>query len=150
MAPELRFTPFSADRVDTVLAIDGECYPDPWTRGMFEQELRNETSCFVVGERDGQVAAYGGFWLLLDEAHITKVTVAPAFRGCGFGRALMLYLLSEAEQRGAESMRLEVRESNAVARALYETLGFRQEFLRKGYYAGTNEAAVVMVKSLTG
>src|SRR5690606_27411578 len=92
----------------------------------------------------------GGFWLLLDEAHITKVTVAAPWRGQGLGHELMLHLLDTAQRRGATSARLEVREHNEAARHLYERLGFHAVGLRKGYYAKTNGTAVVMAKTLRG
>ena len=47
-----------------------------------------------------------------------------------------------------EPLRLEVRESNESARRLYETLGFEEVGVQRGYYTNTNETAVVMEKVL--
>ena len=39
---------------------------------------------------------------------------------------------------------LEVRESNLGARNLYDSYGFRQEAVRKGYYHNPAEDAIIM------
>lgn len=145
----LRYERLSSIHLPTLLSIEEEAYPDPWTLGMFRQELTNDGSQFFVAFRDSTVAGYGGFWLVLDEAHITKVTVVQAYRGTGLGREVMEFLLRHASILGANTVRLEVREQNTVARALYRSLGFAEIGLRKGYYARTNETAVVMGKAIT-
>ena len=150
VSSRLEFLPLAQDHIAQLLAIETEAYPDPWKQAMFRQETTNPTSFFCVAYREHELIAYGGFWLLLDEAHITKVTVAAPWRGQGLGHELMAFLLREAEERGANTARLEVREHNVPARSLYERLGFRAVGLRKGYYAKTNETAVVMAKTLRG
>ena len=70
------------------------------------------------------LAAYGGFWLVLDEAHLTSVTVRDSFRGHGYGRRLVDYLLEQAVSLGAKVATLEVRESNLRARNLYDCMSF--------------------------
>jgi ribosomal-protein-alanine N-acetyltransferase len=137
-----------SDHVDTVLAMEQESYPDPWTQGMFCQEIVGSASSFYVVLRDGEIVGYGGFWLLLDEAHITKITVRPDLRGQGHGQELLDFLMGRAREQGAVSMRLEVRYSNHAAQGLYRANGFYEVGIRKGYYARSGEDAIVMVKSL--
>jgi len=144
----LEFVPLGIHHIPELLEIENEAYPDPWRQGMFRQEITNATSCFIVAFQEDDIVGYGGFWLLLDEAHITKVTVAAAHRGKGLGHELLVHLLEKARERGATCARLEVREHNAPARRLYERMGFQSVGLRKGYYAITNETAVVMAKNL--
>lgn len=146
----LAFRRFEKPDIPLLLPLEQEAYPDPWTHGMFRQELTNGSSHFYVGLLDGQVVAYGGFWLVLDEAHVTKVTVAAPFRGRGYGRALMNFLLEESLRLEAATVRLEVRESNASAQALYLDLGFEISGVRKNYYTRSQEDAVVMVLDLVG
>jgi ribosomal-protein-alanine N-acetyltransferase len=144
----IRFVRLAPEHVDAVVSIEQDSYPDPWTPGMFQQELRNSASHFYVALQGETVVGYAGFWLVLEEGHITKVTVAAPYRGRGFGQELMGHLLRKAQLLGAESVRLEVREGNWPARALYEKLGFRSVGFRKGYYTTTNETAVLMEKGL--
>ena len=146
----LQYRRIADEDIPHLLLADQEAYPDPWTTGMFRQEIQNGASEFFVARLGGEMAAYGGFWLALDEAHITKITVLPPYRGQGLGRELLDWLLRRAEMMGANIARLEVRESNVGARALYQAAGFVEIGLRKGYYAQNNEAAVVMSCALRG
>ncbi|MCL4692952.1 MAG: ribosomal protein S18-alanine N-acetyltransferase, partial [Candidatus Hydrogenedentes bacterium] len=120
----------------------------PWTEGMFRDEIRNNFSRFFVAMLDKVLVGYGGFWLVVDEAHITSVTVRDIYRGRGFGRRLVEHLLQEAEDAGARIATLEVRVSNLRARNLYLQYGFRPVGLRKNYYPKSNEDAIVMLKEL--
>lgn len=146
----LHYRRLDDEDIAPLVAADQEAYPDPWTHGMFGQEIQNGASHFYVARLGGEIAAYGGFWLVLDEAHITKITVLPQLRGQGFGRELLEWLLRRAESLGANVARLEVRESNAAARALYGAAGFREIGIRKGYYTQNNESAIVMSRPLRG
>lgn len=67
------------------------------------------------------------------ESRVAAMGVTPEARGHGTGRALLLRLLEEARTRGDRRMRLEVFESNAPARALYERHGFRTTSPLVGY-----------------
>ncbi|HEX2035920.1 MAG TPA: ribosomal protein S18-alanine N-acetyltransferase [Chloroflexota bacterium] len=95
-------------------------------------------------ESASAVVGYAGLWLMVDEAHVTSVAVHPSFRGQGLGQLLMLSLFDLAVRLEARWLTLEVRISNAVARGLYEKLGFRQAGIRPRYYTDNNEDAVVM------
>ncbi|MBI1968042.1 MAG: ribosomal protein S18-alanine N-acetyltransferase [Gemmatimonadetes bacterium] len=85
------------------------------------------------------VAHYGA-----DEAEILNLGVAPEHRRCGVGKALVEQMLATLAAKGVRSVYLEVRESNAAARRLYEQLGFTPVGLRPNYYRRPPEAAVVL------
>lgn len=144
----LRFVPIAEEHIDEIMQIEQEAYPEPWTPRMFQDEVRSERSYFYVGFLDEAIVAYGGFWLVLDEAHITSVAVRDTCRGRGYGRQLMDFLLGEAVDMGVRRATLEVRVSNLRARNLYISLGFRPVGIRKGYYPKNNEDAIVMLKDL--
>ena len=59
-------------------------------------------------------------------------------------------MLEDGRRRGITLVLLEVRPTNAEARALYESLGFRVIGRRKGYYFDTGEDALVMEAALVG
>jgi len=145
----LEYVRLQATHIPILLEIEQEAYPDPWTEGMFQQELGSHASYFFLAFRADIVVGYAGFWLVVDEAHITKVTVAAPFRGMGYGKDLMRFLFQKSKSLHAKTIRLEVRESNDAARRLYQNAGFQEVGLRRGYYAKTNESAVVMTRSLT-
>jgi ribosomal-protein-alanine N-acetyltransferase len=136
------------DHIERLLVLEQESYRDPWTPGMFFQELTTGSSHFFVVQRDEEIIGYGGFWMLLDEAHITKITIAEPFRKQGLGSELLDFLIGRARVLGAKAVRLEVRTSNEAARRLYYGHGFEDVGVRKGYYARSGEDALVMVKYL--
>ena len=79
------------------------------------------------------------------EAHILNICVRADLRGQNVGRRLMTWLLDEARRAGQSWVFLEVRPSNRPALLLYESLGFAQVGLRRGYYqaVGGREDAIV-------
>lgn len=92
----------------------------------------------------GPILGFAGMWLMLDEAHITTIGVAPEQRGKALGEMIFLNLLDEALRRRARWMTLEVRVSNAAALSLYGKYGFTQQGLRKRYYSDNGEDAYIM------
>ena len=134
--------------LDDIMAIEVEAYPDPWALSMFRQEIRSPRSYFYTALLDETLVGYAGFWLVLDEAHITSVAVRQGLRRRGYGRHLVLHLLRVAAAVGARRATLEVRGSNHAAQALYEGLGFEVTGSHKGYYPKAKEDAVIMMKEL--
>ncbi len=144
----IRFVPLAEEHIDSLMAIEHEAYAEPWTRTMFYEELRNDLSFFYVAFRDDEIIGYVGFWLVLDEAHITTVVVKRPYRGRGLGWMLMEHILARAREQGARIATLEVRVSNERAISLYQRMGFRTVGIRKGYYPRTGEDAQVMLLEL--
>ena len=133
--------------LDAVLRIERTSFPTPWARAAFQTELVDNTfAVYLVLEFHGRLAAYGGMWLILDEAHVTNVAVDPEFRGHGFGEQMMRGLMARAMTQGARRMTLEVARSNLVAQNLYQKLGFVQLGVRRNYYTDTHEDAFIMWK----
>jgi ribosomal-protein-alanine N-acetyltransferase len=75
-----------------------------------------------------------------DEHEILNIAVLPEARRRGVARSLMARAL--AARTG--TVFLEVRESNAAARAFYLRLGFAECGRRRDYYDGPREDAIVM------
>jgi len=80
------------------------------------------------------------------EAHILNLCVREDLRGRNIGRQMLMLLLERARQAGMTEIFLEVRPSNPHAIALYQSVGFVQVGLRKGYYqaVGGREDALVL------
>lgn len=145
MLATLRFVTLQKDHIPKILEIEQVTHSAPWSQRSFENELEHKYGIFLVGFLDGEICAYGGVWILVDEAHVTNVVVRENLRGQGIGRRLMIELLERAKEKGALCATLEVRASNAAAIHLYETLGFVQSTIRKKYYPDNREDAVVMM-----
>jgi ribosomal-protein-alanine N-acetyltransferase len=159
LLPAIRMTP--AD-LDEVMPLERRCFKDPWTRHMYLSDLTgNALATYLVlrlpagvsarkAERGAapSLLAYGGFWLLLDEAHIATIASHPGWRGCGLGECLMLALLDQATTRGAALATLEVRVGNTPARRLYEKLGFEEVGERRKYYRDGEDALIMTTPPL--
>ena len=130
--------------LESILVLEEAAFRSPWHRSAFEEELENPLAVYLVLERAGKIIAYGGFWLVLDEAQVTNVAVHPDYQGRGMGRKLLAALLETAAELGAVSFTLEVRRSNKTAIKLYEHAGLRVQGVRPGYYADTDEDALLM------
>ncbi|WP_053957866.1 ribosomal protein S18-alanine N-acetyltransferase [Sulfobacillus thermosulfidooxidans] len=133
--------------LDAVMGIESHSFPTPWSRNAFQTELLENTfATYLVVEFHGKVVAYGGMWIILDEAHVTNIAVHPDYRGHHLGEAIMMGLIERAKHAGVVRMTLEVRRSNLVAQNLYNKLGFVQLGVRRGYYTDTREDAFIMWK----
>jgi ribosomal-protein-alanine N-acetyltransferase len=137
----------TVDDVDAVHAIEAATFAVPWSRQSFVDEMtRNACARYLVAEDgDGQILAYGGAWMICEEAHVTNVAVDAEYRGQGIGRALMQALMEYASNLGAQYLTLEVRRSNQRAQGLYRSLGFVELGVRKHYYEDNGEDALLMV-----
>ncbi len=91
-----------------------------------------------------RVVGYAGLWLMVDEAHVTSIAVAPPYRGLGIGELLFLGLIDIARTMGAQYATLEVRASNGLAQNLYRKYGFKETGVRRRYYSDNNEDALIM------
>lgn len=131
--------------VDAVLKVENEAFTTPWSREAFEAETSdNELAYYLVVDVGGVIAGYAGMWLIIDEAHVTNIALAAAYRGAGLGEQLVRALMELARERGAVSMTLEVRVSNVKAQALYTKLGFVSRGKRRNYYTDNREDALIM------
>jgi [ribosomal protein S18]-alanine N-acetyltransferase len=131
--------------VPRVLEIEQESFPSPWPRDAYVRELRdNRLACYLVARELDAVVGYTGMWIILDEAHVTTIAVAPDCRRRRIGERLLVALIAEAMRRGARWITLEVRRTNGGAQALYHKYGFRDIGVRKGYYSDNREDAIVM------
>jgi [ribosomal protein S18]-alanine N-acetyltransferase len=144
---EIKSLEMDLSHVDDVVVIENLSFKTPWTRDAFISEItRNKCAKYRIILRDGRVVAYGGMWLMLDEAHITNIAVHPEFRGIGLGDVIMEDIIKMAAEGGVHSMTLEVRVNNIAAINLYRKFGFEDIAIRKGYYQDTGEDAIIMWK----
>lgn len=129
----------------SVLRIESQVYPRPWSLSLFMSELALRGSrAYYVARVGGEVVGYGGLMVSCEDGHVTTLAVDPAWHRRTIGTRLLLTLAGEAIRRGATSLTLEVRVSNAAAQELYRRFGFSPAGIRKNYYVETNEDALVM------
>jgi len=130
--------------IPQILQIEHECFPDPWTENMFQDEFTY--GAHYIGAFDGDLLlGYAGISIVLDEAELRNVAVRPKARRRGIAQTLITKLL---ERDVISIAHLEVRESNLAAINLYKHLGFEQVGCRKKYYSNPPEAAILMSKRI--
>ncbi len=128
--------------------LERECFSCPWSEESFCECLGNDRFYFVGLFENDELVGYGSLVTVLDEGDIANIAVRADKRGNGFGRAILSALEDEAKKRAVVYLHLEVRESNAPARHLYESFGFTIDGIRKNYYTKPQENAVLMTKKL--
>lgn len=131
-----------------VAQIEKECFSSPWTVEGLKAELTNEQAHFYVLESEGEVAAYMGMHIVLDECYIANVAVSRNFRRRGFGRMLVENALEVATVHKCAFITLEVRLSNTSAISLYSSCGFESLGERKDFYTSPKENALIMTRNL--
>ncbi len=119
-----------------VVGIEKASYQFPWSEDIFRDCLNTRYDCWVC-ELGDDVLGYGIMSMAVGEAHLLNLCVAPTEQKQGIGRKLLEHLISIA-RRDAEQMFLEVRPSNVNAIALYDSMGFNEIGVRKGYYEAVN------------
>ena len=129
----VKFRAMTPADVPAVGAIERAAYAFPWSEGIFRDCLRVGYLCRVA-DIDRAVVAYGIVAMGAGESHILNLCVRDDLRGHGIGRQMLMLLLERARQAGMESTFLEVRPSNPLAIALYQSVGFVQVGLRRDYY----------------
>ena len=107
----------------------GDPTPGPaWLGERIDQLLREgECDVLLVGDGPDGLAVLRfrqAIWSEALECYLAELYVVPERRGRGLGRALMQAALALARSRGADHMDLGTAENDAIARALYESLGF--------------------------
>lgn len=142
--------------VPTVANIEKIIFTLPWSSNAFGYELRaNPLSHYFVARArpaprgngqglDPSIVGYGGFWMMMDEAHICTLGVHPDWRQRGVGELLLSTMIEAAAGLNARIVTLEVRVSNFPAQNLYTKYGFTQVGVRRGYYSDNNEDALIM------
>jgi ribosomal-protein-alanine N-acetyltransferase len=138
--------------VPEVAAIEQACFSDPWSESSFRQAVENRGVFFRVATEGagGPVVGYVVAWFAGGEGEIANVAVAPAARGRGIGGQLLDAAITAAIQHGADALYLDVRESNARARALYDSRGFAEVGRRRRYYRRPPEDAIVLRRGIAG
>ena len=136
-------------QVPQIAALERVCFSDPWSEKSILSELENPLSCWLVAMDGEHLAGYVGSQTVLGETDMMNLAVDPDYRRKGLGKELILSLIEALRQRGSRCLTLEVRDSNAPARALYEGLGFQEIGRRKNYYRNPKEDALIYKKEWT-
>jgi ribosomal-protein-alanine N-acetyltransferase len=144
-----RFNASDAGAVGEILASSPEAAA--WSVKSLEQlNKRGELGWVIEDERRGKIAGFLVVQAVVAEAEILNLCVAPEKRRGGLAEALLNEAFTELRHVRVDRLFLEVRESNTAAISFYEKHKFRKTGHRPAYYRDPDEAAVLMMKELTG
>lgn len=146
LKPTLAVLPMRLADLDAVLEVEARCYSFPWTRGNFVDSLSAGYRAEVLWDSAGEVVGYCVAQPGVEEMHLLNLSVAPHWQRQGHASVLLARLLEHCQAERMHLLWLEVRSSNAAARALYARRGFAEVGLRRAYYPAVagREDAVVM------
>ena len=139
--------------LDAIMRLERETFVnDAWPEAAMRRELEGPHGYYLVAvdedDEDPERRLLGYAGLLAPsgsgQGDIQTIAVAPFARGIGLGRGLMHALITQARRRQVAELFLEVRADNPIARSLYESLGFVEIGVRRGYYQPDNVDAIAM------
>ena len=172
-----RVEPMTLQDIPLVMEIEEVAFSLPWSARAYDYELRyNEMTYYFVVRQQGRgvqlnaparqsrwrrlwmrrqsqpilpapVVGYAGFWVMVDEAHISTLATHPQWLRQGIAQLLLIAMTERAAEIGAHAMTLEVRVSNTGAQTLYREYGFEVVGRRPQYYSDNREDALIMTTS---
>jgi ribosomal-protein-alanine N-acetyltransferase len=138
----LRLAPLTTADLAACLTLDRASLGGLWSEAQWLRELEEERRPGVGLFREAELRALATGWLVVDELHVTAVAVAPAWRRRGLGARVLMALLRQSVDLGAERATLEVAATNRAARRLYAALGFQDAGIRHRYYSNGDDALI--------
>ena len=126
------------DQVMTVMtAAFGDSYGEAWTRSQCAGILPMEGVTLIIADGGSDLLGFALYRIVLDDAELLLIAVAPEAQGKGVGRRLLGRFIDEAKRKGASKIHLEVRDGNPATR-IYEAAGFAPAGRRSNYYRGAD------------
>lgn len=138
----VQFREMTLTDIPVILELEREIYPQPWSEGIFVDEISRSDRVYIVAERNNAIVGFAGLMLIEQDAHVTTIAVSPESRKAGLGTRLMLRLVAAGLERGASNLTLEVRATNVGAQQMYARFGMAAVGVRKHYYR--DDDAVIM------
>ena len=127
--------------------IHAEGFDRPWSASELERLAALDGMILTLRPEAGDSLAFALMQSVLDEAEVLTIAVAKSERGKGLGRAVLGAAETEAFERGARRIFLDVSDRNTAGLALYRSAGYRETGRRRAYYSDGSDA-ILMEKTL--
>jgi ribosomal-protein-alanine N-acetyltransferase len=111
-----------------------------WTPARVRRAILGRDCCVLIARRERKIAGFAIMYFGDQVAHLNLLAVGVEHRRQGLGRQLIDWLSASAIEAGIFRIDLELRQTNAAARAFYQTLGFQSLDVVQGYYQGREPA----------
>jgi ribosomal-protein-alanine N-acetyltransferase len=141
----LTVSPLKTEHLDAVWAIESIAHTHPWKRSMID-ELNSRGAMHYALFDDETLLGYFYAQNIVGEVTLLNIAIAPSAQGRGLGSKLLEALIDLCASKKADSIWLEVRDSNQAAQHLYLNAGFNEVDRRYNYYptAQGREDAIIM------
>jgi [ribosomal protein S18]-alanine N-acetyltransferase len=140
--------PMTTEDVGGVAVIESRCVGAArWGEAGYRDIAENGTRGWVAS-RDKILLGFVLVRVVADEMEILNLAVDPDARRKGIAARLVAQAIEAVNRADVERVYLEVRESNAGARAFYLSKGFAEQGRRKNYYSQPVEDALLLVLRL--
>ena len=118
----------------------------PISMGVFLQPIRwQELSSYSMLSNDGELLAFGQFYIRLGRHHLGRLAVSPNHRNRGLGKQLIRQLIEQARiEQPASGLSLFVMEDNIPALACYLSLGFRHAVYSEALSGGLENCSYMI------
>jgi len=133
-----QFAKLNQQNLSEVYALEQSAHGFPWTFGIIKDCLAKYNCFGIYPLNSKQIVGYSVMQIILDEAHLLNLTIAPNYQKRGLGRKLLEFTLQKAQENKATNCFLEVAVNNFAAINLYDQNGFNQIGLRSNYYRDKN------------
>lgn len=122
------------DRMKPVEAIGD------WYIQELQGQCAREQGAILVAELDGRIVGFATIFTAVPQVgefdeldftygFISHISVSPEARGAGAGKQLMLECEARVKQAGCKWLRVPALGQNLQARAIYEHLGFQEQYV---------------------
>ena len=146
MKSNITIRPASLNDLEQVYSIELNAFLEPYPKELLRLLLFLSPRTFLVVEVNKSVVGYViGVIRKGYLGHIISVAIEEKFRRKGLGKLLMRTLEDNLLASNCYIFRLEVRESNFIARSLYLALDYKDAYIIPNYYRD-GESAIVMFK----
>lgn len=136
------------ETLEQIYDIEKDCFSDVYSLDSIKRAYKDEAYDIFVMLYDEKVLGYIISYTVLDEAEILRAAVKSGYRNIAIGEALLGFAENKMKEKGANSVILECRESNAGALALYKKCGFLELGKRRDFYENPRENAIIMKKEI--
>ncbi len=128
------------EKIPAAAVLEKECLDTAWSEKAISDFLLSHTAVYLYGETDGVLSGILSATVVCGEAEIENIAVKKEFRRRGVGKALV-----DALKEKCEKIFLLVRADNNGAIGFYQSCGFENVGVRRGFYGGT-DACIMELK----
>lgn len=129
--------------IQAVAQIEKDTFSDAWSETNIEGAVKQDyNKLFVIYNENSLVLGYLISSFVAGETELLRIAVKSGERKKGRGKLLINEYLSYAKKLCTRGF-LEVRDGNAVARNIYEKLGYKEIATRKNYYHNPAEDGII-------